>query len=78
MNNDDGAWFLPKAFGYGAGLPIRWQGWALLGLYMLVVFSAAFFVKKHSLVGFFAILIVATAVMLPICAAKTRGGWHWR
>jgi hypothetical protein len=27
---DDGPeWFAPKRYGYGAGLPISWQGWAL-------------------------------------------------
>ena len=26
----DGDWFAPKRFGYGAGLPIAWQGWALI------------------------------------------------
>ena len=25
---DDKPWFAPKRFGYGAGLPIAWQGWA--------------------------------------------------
>lgn len=74
---DDGAWFLPKTFGYGAGLPIRWEGWVLLGVYVLVVTSAAFLIKR-SPAAFWAILIVATAMTLPICAAKTRGGWHWR
>lgn len=23
---EDGDWFAPKRFGYGAGLPIAWQG----------------------------------------------------
>jgi hypothetical protein len=26
----DGDWFAPKRFGYGAGPPIAWQGWALI------------------------------------------------
>ena len=34
---DDGAWFAPKRFGYGAGLPIAWQGWALLAGYIAAV-----------------------------------------
>lgn len=37
MDMDDGAWFAPKRQGYGAGLPIRWQGWVVLGAYLLVV-----------------------------------------
>lgn len=77
MRNDDDAWFLPKRYGYGAGLPIRWQGWAVLGVYLVVVISAAFLVERAP-VAFAAILVVATAALLPICAAKTRGGWRWR
>ena len=23
------SWFAPKRYGYGAGAPISWQGWAL-------------------------------------------------
>ena len=36
---DDGAWFAPKRFGYGAGLPIAWQGWALLAGYIAVMLA---------------------------------------
>ena len=28
-----GDWFAPKRYGYGTGLPIAWQGWALLAAY---------------------------------------------
>ena len=28
-------WFRAKNYGFGAGLPIRWQGWALLATYLL-------------------------------------------
>jgi hypothetical protein len=31
---EDGDWFAAKRYGYGAGLPIAWQGWALLAAYM--------------------------------------------
>lgn len=75
---DDGAWFLPKTFGYGAGLPIRWQGWAVIGIHLLVVVTAAALLIERAPVVFAAILVVATAVLLLLCAAKTRGGWRWR
>ena len=34
MSDDNSAWFQPKRFGYGAGWPIAWQGWALRGGYL--------------------------------------------
>ena len=29
MSDDGPEWFAPKRYGYGAGLPISWQGWAV-------------------------------------------------
>ena len=34
---DTREWFAPKRFGYGAGWPIAWQGWALVGGYLALV-----------------------------------------
>lgn len=77
MINDDGAWFLPKRHGYGAGMPIAWQGWAVLAAYLIVVISASFlFEPTPYVLG--AVLFVATAALLVVAAAKTRGGWRWR
>lgn len=73
----DDPWFEPKRYGYGAGLPIRWQGWALLAAYLAAVIAASFLITSHPL-AFAALLVGATALFLPICAAKTRGGWNWR
>ncbi len=30
-------WFAPKRYGYGAGLPIAWQGWVLTIGYLAVI-----------------------------------------
>ena len=30
-------WFRAKRFGYGAGLPFKWQGWVVLGFYVLAM-----------------------------------------
>ncbi|HZF44191.1 MAG TPA: hypothetical protein VEZ48_12370 [Sphingomonadaceae bacterium] len=76
--NDDTAWFAPKRYGYGSGWPIQWQGWAVLGAYLAVVAAAAVILAPLHLIAFGAILSTATAVLIAICAAKTRGGWRWR
>ena len=83
----DGAWFAPKAFGFGAGLPIAWQGWALLTLHGILVaagiplldlaVSAYPIPGRHHLV-FLLYALVVTAPLVPLYAAKTRGGWRWR
>ncbi len=74
-------WFRPKAFGFGAGLPIRWQGWALYTLYWIVLAAGLFLAgaPEHgdpvSVVLAFA---VPTAILIVVAWAKTEGGWRWR
>ncbi len=78
---DDDAWFEPKRYGYGAGLPIAWQGWALLGGYMLVFLLGGLLVMWDEEVGMIAaagLIVPATAALFYMTAIKTRGGWRWR
>jgi hypothetical protein len=78
---DDDAWFVPKRFGYGAGLPIRWQGWAVLGGYLAALWAISLL---HSQPGALprtaatVLLLSATALLIWISARKTRGGFRWR
>lgn len=69
------AWFAQKQSGFGAGLPIAWQGWATL-----VVFFAGIIIVLSQLVG--PIRFVALAALVAgfalVCAFKTEGGWRWR
>ena len=78
MWDEDKAWFAPKRYGYGAGLPIAWQGWLVAAAYSLTVVGCAYFIAPLSPVAFAAIVLMATAALLIVCAQKTRGGWHWR
>ncbi|KHS43461.1 MULTISPECIES: hypothetical protein [Novosphingobium] len=78
---DDGAWFAPKRFGYGAGLPLRWQGWALIGGYIALLPLVKLLDDSGDgrlrTLGF-ALFIVATAIVFSVSARRTRGGWKWR
>ncbi|RZP17847.1 MAG: hypothetical protein EVA34_10565 [Erythrobacter sp.] len=78
---DDGAWFAPKRFGYGAGLPIAWQGWALLAGYIAVMLAPTPLLEWDPILGTgiaAAAWIVASALFLWVAKRKTRGGWRWR
>lgn len=75
---DDGDWFAPKRFGYGAGLPIAWQGWALIGGYAAVLISImAFLAPQAPTVAAIVAIVLSIPVML-VTARHTRGGWKWR
>lgn len=75
--SDDPEWFAQKRFGYGSGMPISWQGWLVLAVYLGIVIGASLLLphKPWALVG---ILIPATATFIVITAKTTRGGWRWR
>jgi hypothetical protein len=75
--SDQPEWFEPKRYGYGAGLPIAWQGWAVMAAFFLVAAAAAFCFAGRPLI-LASILAPATIVLLVITARTTRGGWRWR
>ena len=71
--NDD-YWFSGCASGCGTGRTIRWQGWLLSAVYGSIVTLAALMLAERTMVGFLAIMAVATSVFLIVCHHKTRGG----
>ncbi|MBO9579708.1 MAG: hypothetical protein J7498_02345 [Sphingobium sp.] len=89
MDDDKGLsegepWFEPKRFGYGAGLPIAWQGWVLtggflVGLFVLIVVTGALARTGSILAAAPVAALVALMIGFGrICARHTRGGWRWR
>jgi hypothetical protein len=75
--NDRPEWFAPKRYGMGAGLPIAWQGWALLAGFTAVIGLAIWLFGKDNPRAL-AIVLPAIAVLLIVTAKTTRGGWRWR
>ena len=72
--NDGPEWFTAKRYGLGSGLPISWQGWAVLLIYVAVV-TCSFFLFGERNPATFAVLIIATAILIVVTARTTRGGW---
>lgn len=70
-------WFAQKRYGYGAGLPIAWQGWALLAGFLLLV-GLAILLFGPDKPAALAIVVPAVLALLAIAARTTRGGWRWR
>ena len=75
--SDDPEWFAAKRFGYGAGLPISWQGWLVTVIYLSVAIGGAIVFANQPL-ALIGILGPATAVFIFITSRTTRGGWRWR
>jgi hypothetical protein len=74
---DGPEWFAPKRYGYGAGLPIAWQGWAVMAAYLALVIAAVVLLRDYPL-AIPGIIVPATALLVLVAARTTRGGWHRR
>jgi hypothetical protein len=77
MSDDRPEWFAPKRYGYGSGLPITWQGWAVIAGFMAITIADLLSYATQPVV-LFAILIPATVALTVVTARTTRGGWRWR
>jgi hypothetical protein len=75
--SDEPEWFAPKRYGYGAGLPISWQGWALtLGFVLLTILLGIGLGNRP--IQLIAVVIPLSITFIVISARTTRGGWRWR
>ncbi|MEY4270212.1 MAG: hypothetical protein RLZZ58_1428 [Pseudomonadota bacterium] len=78
LNRDP--WFRQRRYGLGAGLPIVWQGWALVAAYLGVVAGiglATNFGSAKVPTGSIIALLVATGIFVTVAQNHTEGGWRW-
>jgi hypothetical protein len=75
--NDGPEWFAPKRYGYGASLPISWQGWVLTFAFVGIIMLAGVLLKSRPW-QLIAVAIPVSVTFMVICAKTTRGGWRWR
>lgn len=75
--NSGTPWFAQKRFGYGAGLPIAWQGWVLLAAHVAVMLGLGLLLRDRP-AALVAAVVVAAFLPMPLYAARTAGGWTWR
>ncbi len=81
MNSNEDPWFAPKRFGYGAGLPIAWQGWAVTVAYVVAMVLTGLMLER-SPVEFWPVavglMVVTTIAFVRLAKARTSGEWRWR
>ncbi len=73
-------WFPQKRYGYGAGLPLTWHGWAVMAAFLAIVGVAVWIsvIRPHTAPWMLAGIFGLTVPFVLVCHAKTRGGWRWR
>lgn len=73
-------WFRAKRYGWGWGLPLVWQGWAVLGIYLLLVaVGAAVLLPWYGPEVFFPFIVVMMALLVGTCwVTGEPPHWRWR
>lgn len=74
---DDRPWFRPKRRGYGTGMPVAWQGWAMLAAHIALIAGPAVLLQGRPVLATGAVILAALAP-LPLYRARTDGGWRWQ
>jgi hypothetical protein len=71
-------WFPAKRYGWGWGLPCRWQGWVVLGVWLLmIILSALFLMPSHPWL-FEGAVWTLVAALIAICWWKgEKPRWRW-
>jgi hypothetical protein len=74
----DKAWFAAKRYGWGWGLPARWQGWVVLLAYLCVILVAPLQLEAGRPLRFQIYVAVSTLLLVAICAWKGEPPkWRW-
>jgi len=79
MTHDKDVWFPAKRYGWGWSLPVKWQGWVALLVYVgAMVLAPLRYPPGQELPGFLAIVILATAAFALLCWWKGESPrWRW-
>jgi hypothetical protein len=72
-------WFPTKRYGWGWGLPTRWQGWLTLIAYVVLLAAATSVFRPHRQpVAFGVAVAVLTLALLAVCWLKGEPPrWRW-
>ncbi|HEY7296592.1 MAG TPA: hypothetical protein VH684_01540 [Xanthobacteraceae bacterium] len=72
-------WFPAKRYGWGWGLPCRWQGWAvLLAFLALVVTGPLLFPPAKSLAAYVVYVALLSLLLIGVCwLTGEPPRWRW-
>lgn len=73
----DSHWFHVKSFGWGWGLPSKWQGWVVLAAYVALVFGSRYFVLTPIIRLAFIIAITVFLIAIVAWKGERPAKWRW-
>ena len=71
-------WFRAKAYGWGWGLPLTWEGWAVLGLYACAMMGMMVSFPPQTHIAPFVIGVSAITGLLVLICWRTGETPNWR
>jgi len=79
MRQEEQYWFAAKRYGWGWGLPLCWQGWAVLAVFVALLMAGSVFLspatRPGAYVGFVALL---SGALVGVCYWKGEPPkWRW-
>jgi hypothetical protein len=79
MEDSQDAWFPAKRYGWGWGLPRKWQGWVVLLVYLaIIVLVILRFPPAQGVGTFLGMVLVATFLFGLVCWWKGETPrWRW-
>ena len=76
--NDPRSWFGVKRYGLGWGLPVRWEGWVVLGGYFALFFGGIHYLAGVNAPALLVYLALLTVALVAIIVAKGERPVRWR
>ena len=79
MSAEEKYWFPAKRYGWGWGAPTRWQGWAVVALFLGLLAAGAFiFPPQFERASYIAYDLVLFALLIGVCWLKGEPPrWRW-
>jgi hypothetical protein len=77
------AWFSAKRYGYGWGMPARWQGWAVLLAYVVAaalgaIYTAGAWQSGQGSIIFVGYMFALSSLLVAVCYWKGEPPrWRW-
>ena len=79
MNKEEQYWFRANSYGWGWGLPLKWQGWLVLTLYTAGIAAAnIYFSPAVSPTKFTLAISVLSGLLVAVCwKTGEPPSWRW-
>lgn len=79
IEKDREVWFPAKTYGWGWGMPVKWQGWVVIAVYTILLVAGFFlFPPTTNEAGFLIYQFLLAGGLVAVCWLKgEEPRWRW-